>query len=137
MDSNIKNINKLEIETEHRYETLVKALNSEKEKILESLKKMKIEKFVILSFYICFSFIKIKNIFCLFFSSENFNKFKQSVKQTILNLKRTKSEDLKYEKAKMESKKEKIKLLDDEFNASQNDYMEFCKRPFNIVNEVI
>ena len=33
----------------------------------------------------------------------------------------------------MEIRKERIKQLEEEFNASQNDYMEFYRRTFNII----
>ena len=58
------------------------------------------------------------------------------MKQTVLNLKKTKSEIQKYEKSEMETRKQKITQLDEEFNNTQSDYNEFYKRPFNELREV-
>ena len=54
-----------------------------------------------------------------------------------MNLKKTKSEIRKYEKSEMDKQKEKIAQLDEQFNTLQKDYMEFYKRPFNALGEVL
>jgi hypothetical protein len=51
----------------------------------------------------------------------------------ILKLKRTQSDNQKYEKNEMETRKEKLKVLEDEFKRSQSDYIEFSRKPFSVI----
>ncbi len=55
----------------------------------------------------------------------------------ILNLKRTQSDNQKYEKNEMETRKEKLKVLEDEFKRSQSGYIELSRKPLSFIEVTI